>query len=157
MTRLLLTVFTLVACTSFVAAADNSSKPELAELHKKFTEQMKDVKLIGKFTIVGQNPEKLPDESYEISSAKKLPGSNTKWVITARIKYGKLDVNLPVPVNVEFAGDTPVISLTKATIPTLGTFSCRVVIYNGKYAGTWTHGKVSGYMFGKVEKSKKKE
>ncbi|MCA9175246.1 MAG: hypothetical protein KDB14_12245, partial [Planctomycetales bacterium] len=47
-----------------------------------------------------------------------------------------------------WSGDTPVITLTDFTIPTLGTFSCRVLIYNGKYAGTWTHGAVGGHMFG---------
>ncbi len=35
----------------------------------------------------------------------------------------------------------------------MGTFSARVVIYNKKYAGTWTHGKVGGHLFGVIEKA----
>ena len=48
---------------------------------------------------------------------------------------------------------TPVITLTELTIPALGTFSARVVIDNGKYAGTWTHGDVGGHMFGVIRRS----
>ena len=54
-------------------------------------------------------------------------------------------------LDVKWSGDTPVITLTDFTIPTLGTFSCRVLIYNGKYAGTWTHGAAGGHMFGVLE------
>ena len=69
-------------------------------------------------------------------------------------------MNLPV----KFAGDTPVISLTNFTVPGFGSFTARVVIYNGAYAGTWSstaantsgpganlpHG---GMLFGKVVKN----
>jgi hypothetical protein len=72
------------------------------------------------------------------------------WVITARIKYGNVDLSVPVPVEVKWAGKTPVITLDNITIPGLGTFSSRVVLDQGKYAGTWTHDKVGGHMFGKI-------
>jgi hypothetical protein len=69
-------------------------------------------------------------------------------------------MNLPV----KFAGDTPVISVTNLGFPGFGSFTARVVIYNGTYAGTWAsvppanggragaapHG---GMMFGKVVKN----
>jgi len=59
---------------------------------------------------------------------------------------------VPLPLEVKWSGDTPVITLTNFTIPALGTFTSRVLIYNGKYAGTWTHGKVGGHLFGTIEK-----
>jgi hypothetical protein len=62
------------------------------------------------------------------------------------------DVTLPLPLEVKWAGETPVITLTDLKILVLGTFSARVVIHNNKYAGTWTHGKAGGHMFGTIEK-----
>ena len=78
------------------------------------------------------------------------------WVFTARIKYGKRDVTLPMPIPVKWVGDTPVISLDKLTLPGLGTFSAHVVIDGKKYAGTWSHGKVGGHMFGTIAPAKPK-
>ena len=54
-------------------------------------------------------------------------------------------------LQVEWAATTPVITLTNAAIPGLGTFSSRVVIYKNKYAGTWSHGEVGGHLFGTIE------
>ena len=42
--------------------------------------------------------------------------------------------------------------MTDLAIPNLGTFTARVVIYDGRYAGTWQHGKVGGNLFGRIEK-----
>ena len=83
--------------------------------------------------------------------AKKMPEGD-RWLITARIKYGKYDVTVPIPLDILWAGDTPVITLTNLTIPGLGTFSARVMIYEHRYAGTWQHDKVGGLLFGKVER-----
>lgn len=57
-----------------------------------------------------------------------------------------------MPLEIKWAGDTPVITLTDLAIPGLGTFTARVVIYDNKYAGTWQHGQVGGSLFGRIEK-----
>ena len=44
------------------------------------------------------------------------------------------------------------ITLTDAKIPFMGSFSSRVVVYNGKYSGTWSHGEVGGHLFGTIER-----
>lgn len=119
--------------------------------YKAFEEMMNGVKLVGNFTVLGRKADSLPKEEYTINSVKKLP-IGEKWLITARVKYGELDLTVPMPLDVMWAGDTPVITLTDVTIPGLGTFSSRVVLYNGKYAGTWTHGEVGGHLFGTIEK-----
>lgn len=131
--------------------------PDKAELYRRFAETMSGAKLVGKFTVLGQQQQEqeLPKEEYEIRSATKLPAGDV-WLITARIKYGDHDVTLPMPLQVKWAGDTPVITLTDLTIPGLGTFSARVVLHEGKYAGTWRHGEVGGHLFGTIEKEEKK-
>ena len=44
------------------------------------------------------------------------------------------------------------ISLTDLAVPTLGTFTARVIFHGDRYAGTWQHGNVGGHMFGRIEK-----
>jgi len=83
--------------------------------------------------------------------------ANDLWLFTARVKYGKTDLTLPMPIPVKWAGDTPVISMDKLKIPLLGTFSAQVVLDGNRYAGTWQHGKVGGHLFGSIEKVDKEK
>jgi hypothetical protein len=76
-------------------------------------------------------------------------------VFLARIKYGKNDVKIPITLQVLWAGDTPMISMTDITIPGMGTFTARVMFHGDRYAGTWQHGKVGGHMWGMIDKSEK--
>jgi hypothetical protein len=99
----------------------------------------------------GQPLNKLEEERYEIKSAKKLEGDDNLWEIKTRIKYGNKDLTVPVLVNIEWVGRTPMIVLDSVTIPGLGTFSARVVFHDRKYAGTWKHDNVGGHLFGRVE------
>lgn len=131
--------------------AATGETPAQEELFKKFTQTLSGVKLVGRFTILGQDDGPLPKEEYTIHSVKKLPEGDY-WQFNARIKYGEHDVTLPLKLQVKWAGDTPVITLTELTIPLLGTFSSRVVIDDDKYAGTWAHDKVGGHLFGTIEK-----
>ncbi|MDZ4687630.1 MAG: hypothetical protein SH850_21375 [Planctomycetaceae bacterium] len=122
--------------------------PDRSALEKSFSESLSGATLVGTFSIVGRDTNK--PERYEIASAKKLAGDD--WIITARIKYGDKDVNVPMVVKVYWADDTPMISLTNLTIPGLGTFTSRVMFYGDRYAGTWQHDKVGGHLWGLVEK-----
>ena len=156
MKHLLLTIFAaFLTCSAFADQptsdpAKPNDKPR-EELFKKFNEQMNGVKLVGNFTIAGKDDGPLAKEEYIIQKVEKLPEGD-KWLIHSRIKYGKHDVALPLPLDVKWAGNTPVITLDDMTIPGLGTFSARVVIDNDKYAGTWRHDKVGGHLFGSIEK-----
>lgn len=157
MYRIFGTIIIAICCSSMVAAEEPKRDPEKAsaagreELYQKFTDQMNGVKLVGRFTILGKDDGPLAKEEYIIPKVEKLPDGD-KWLIHARIKYGKHDVALPLPLDVKWAGNTAVITLDDMTIPGLGTFSSRVVIDNGKYAGTWRHDKVGGHLFGVIEK-----
>ncbi len=132
--------------------ATPSKAPSQADLFKKFEQTLSGSVLAGQFTILGKEGDSLPPEEYTIKRVTKLPDGDY-WLFQARIKYGDKDVTIPLPLEVKWAGETPVITLTDLTIPALGTFSARVVIDNGKYAGTWTHGEAGGHMFGTIKKS----
>jgi len=131
-------------------AQDGLLADEIQQQYHKFAEALSGVKLVGRFTTLGQENE-LPDpEEYTIYSATKMPDGDY-WMLKTRIRYGGLDITVPIPLEVKWAGDTPVITLTKLAIPGLGTFSSRVLFYNDKYAGTWTHGEVGGHLFGTLK------
>lgn len=132
-----------------------SADVELNEAEQDFADLMTGAVMVGRFSIDGR--ETPPgEERYEISKAQKLGGD--KWVITARIKYGQHDIEVPVAVQMNWAGDTPVLSVTDISIPGLGEgFTTRVLFYKDRYAGSWYHGKVGGHMWGKIEKADTKE
>ena len=90
-------------------------------------------------------------ERYEIESVTKV--SEDQWRFAARIQYGDRDVTLPIVVTMLWAGDTPMVSLSDLTVPMLGTYSARVIFDGDRYAGTWQHSDVGGYMFGAIEKA----
>ncbi len=123
-----------------------------AQREKDFSSRMGKTALVGVFTIDGQDSDVVPkEERYEIKSVVKSTGN--LWVFTARVKYMKFDTTLPIAVPVEWAGDTPMVTLTDASLPGLGDgFSCRVIFHGNRYAGTWQHGPVGGHMFGRIEK-----
>lgn len=138
-----------------VAAAGEKTQ---AELEKEFEETMHDVYLKGYFTLLGREQQGLKEEKYTINSVKKLSGD--KWLFSVRIQYGQHDVALPLTLDVKWAGDTPVITLTDVVIPGFGKFTSRVTIYRGTYAGMWDGGKEAdgrphgGHLFGVLEKVK---
>jgi hypothetical protein len=118
--------------------------------YQRLTKMLTNVKLVGHFTIDGKPLKDLQEEAYEIKSAKKLPDGDL-WMLICRIQYGGKDVSLPLALPIQWSGNTPVISLEKFTIPGMGTFSARVVLHDGKYAGTWSHDAVGGHLFGRIE------
>lgn len=147
---------------------------ETARRQQHFRDLVTDVTLVGRFTIDrppvpsappapdGEAPPRekatagdaadlvLREEEYVITGAVPLGGD--LWALTAQIRYGETDVTIPVPIAVKWAGDTPVLTLDRITLPGLGTFSSRVVLDGDRYAGTWQHDDVGGHMFGRIER-----
>ena len=131
------------------APPQQSSSDKQKELFEKFSTALTGCKFVGSFTVVGRETGKLTAEEYHIKSVQKMEGENL-WLFTARIKYGKNDYSVPLPLQVLWAGDTPVITLSDFSILGQGPFSARVVIHDNKYAGTWSHGEVGGHLFGTI-------
>ncbi|MEO2019150.1 MAG: hypothetical protein ABGZ53_32805 [Fuerstiella sp.] len=145
----------LVTTTSALVLllATSLQADELEPREKAFSERMSNVTLVGAFTVDGKTDGPPRSERYEIKSVTKLGGN--LWTFLTRVKYGKIDTKVPITVPLEWAGDTPMVSLTDATLPGLGAgFSARVIFHDGRYAGTWQHGPVGGHMFGRIEKTK---
>lgn len=94
-------------------------------------------------------------ETYTISEVSKA--SDDHWVITARIQYADQDVNVPVLVRVIWSGDTPIITVDNFTVPMIGPYSARVMVYRGFYAGTWFGKGYGGVLSGRISKSQDKD
>lgn len=145
-----------VAATSLigVAAAQDkgAAKPNREELEKAFAERMTGSVLVGHYSVVGKDAKPTNPERYELKKVSKF--AEDLWIFEARIKYGKTDVTLPLTLRMIWAEDTPMITLTDATLPGLGSaFGARVIFHGDLYAGTWQHGKVGGHLWGTIEKA----
>jgi len=157
-----------VAMASESRAAENEPaseapklKPDQDQLEATFKAALTKATLSGRWCSVladGKKPEgklKLSpekDEKYTIVGVSKLKGDS--WLIRARIQYGKVDVVAPIPIQVKWAGDTPVIVVDKMTMPGGGTYSARVMIYENTYAGTWSGGDHGGLLNGVINHEK---
>jgi len=127
------------------------------ELNRKLAKFLTGTRWEGQFTMTGEDapPKK---EHYEIIKAEKSDEGDF-WNLVVRIKYADNDLVQPLPpIEIKWAGRTPIITVDNISVPTLGTFDARVVIRKGtngqpgKYAGTWSHGKVGGHLFGMIHK-----
>jgi len=163
--RWCLIVFGVLASFTLAQAQDPAAtteaaqpvKPEVVlEPHEQaFVDLMTNAVMVGTFTIDGRGGTP-KEERYEIKSVSKV--NDDSWTVNARIVYGKLDVVVPVPVKMKWAGDTPVLQVTDLNIPLVGNeFTSRVMFYDNRYAGTWAHGKVGGHMWGVIEHSEEAE
>ena len=126
--------------------ADSDKKKDREALEKAFATQLSGSLLAGSFSLDGKEAGPHKPDKYQIVSAKKSSGDD--WVVTAKMKIGENEVDVPVPIKVYWADDTPVMSLTDLTIPGMGTFTARVMFYGDRYAGTWQHGDAGGHMWG---------
>jgi hypothetical protein len=149
MNKFTLGISGIVVALGLVACGGAISDEEQARLEEEFVASMTDVVLEGNFTLTGRGDDsELRKERYEVSSVTHVAGDI--WTFMARIQYGDHDVTVPVPVRLQWAGDTPVVTLTDADIPGVGTFTARVVFYRDHYSGMWWHGETGGNQFGRI-------
>ena len=130
-------------------------KPSQEELEAKFIATLTKATMAGRWCLIRDGkltPEK--DDKYTIEGVLKNPNG---WMIKSRVQYNEIDMVVPVPVKVEWAGDTPVIIVDDLVVPGGNTYSARVMIYEDSYAGTWSGPKVQGLLNGMITRDGKKE
>jgi hypothetical protein len=119
----------------------------LTDLERRFTEQMRNVTLVGSFTVDGREDQAPRDDRYRIESVEKV-GSD-RWRFRAVVGDG--DAVVPIVVALRWIDDTPMLMMTDASLPGMGTFTVRLFFYGDRYAGTWQHGEAGGLMSGRIE------
>ena len=163
---LLFPAIAVLAASSPVQAQDSADKKSPAEqpisklaaveksledLEAGFVQTLAGVLFEGQWCLIqdGKLSETKP-EQYEIVGVMKTGGD--RWIVNARIQYGKINLVAPVPVQVKWAGDTPIMIVDKFTMPGAGTYSARVMIFENTYSGTWTAGDHGGLLHGLIVK-----
>ena len=147
-------VFVAAAAAPLAAQAAEASAPtkSQAQLEAEFAELLTNCRLVGYFTSRDMpEGQTLQEDAYQINKATKQ--EDGQWRIEAVIEYGEAKFPFAMAVPVEWAGDTPMITLTDFQVPMMGKFSARVLFYADEYAGIWigtdTH---RGQMFGRIER-----
>ena len=140
----------------FPAAKDTAKPgPTAADLEAKFKATLTNAVMDGRFCMLADGklgPDK--DEKYTIVGVEKT--GDGQWTISAKIQYGAMNFTAPVPVQVKWAGDTPVIIVDNIGFPGTAKYSARVMIYGDTYAGTWSGGDHGGLMHGVIIKAEEK-
>lgn len=149
LTLLLLTV----AASMILSSAVFSQDADQAARDQKFEETMRDARLEGNFSVVtDQGMQSDFSELYMVSELER--GEDDTWIFKAKMKYGENahEAEFPIPVQVIWAGDTPMITMENTTVDGLGTFTVRLLLHGDRYAGTWQHGAFGGHMWGRIIK-----
>src|SRR5436309_7723 len=122
-------LMTLIGCSKKVPTTQDG-------LDRKFEEMMKGVTLIGRSTRWSDD-QISGEEKYAIEGVSKIAGDS--WLFRTRFQCcGQNNIVVPLPVTIRWAGDTPVITLTDLSIPGMGAYTARVLLYRDQYAGTWS-------------------
>lgn len=132
-------------------AAKPAAEKSPGDLEAAFVETLANVLFQGEWCLIekGKLGESKP-EQYEIVGVMKTGGD--RWVVNARIQYGKVNLVAPVPIQVKWAGDTPIMFVDNFSMPGAGTYSARVMIFENTYSGTWTAGDHGGLLHGVIVK-----
>jgi hypothetical protein len=145
----ILLLATLLTCSLWAEPAA-TTQPAMTEQEAAFQKMMNNAVLSGSYSVNGSN--KPPGEDhYTLGPVEKTQGDN--WIFTATLEYAGHHLPLPIELPVKWAGDTPIITVDHISIPTLGTFTARVMVFGDQYVGVWgvTNGKHSGQMWGHIE------
>ncbi|EKJ99378.1 MAG TPA: hypothetical protein DDX19_11445 [Rhodopirellula baltica] len=148
------------ACTAMFAsnvgvatAQAPTESTENAARELRLAKYLSGATFTGHFTVDGKEDRALKPESYTIKSCEKLPEADM-YSMKVAIKYGDTDGEFPMQLKILWSDRTPVITMDSVWIPGLGTFSSRVLIHDGRYAGTWQHDAKGGHLFGKITPAK---
>ena len=138
-----------MAAFTFAQGQAPATQPmtDRAALERQLEQTLTNATLVGRFTVDGNNGQPKEDR-YSLGLVQKKNGD--WWLITAKI--GNREGTLPLMLPIQWAGDTPVITVTNFGVPGMGSYTARVVIYGDHYAGFWSAGPThQGTMFGRIE------
>jgi hypothetical protein len=154
MTRIITLIMLLTAARAHAqpTTAPATQPFDRGALERQFEQTMSGARMVG-YSTDTRRPDAPPrQDGYTIDKVTKLPGNNDNWMFTARIPFGDAELAVPLVIPVRWAGDTPVISVTDLTVPKMGTYTARVLIYRDTYVGTWFGRDHGGQLWGRIER-----
>jgi hypothetical protein len=129
--------------------AEEAKPAPTPEQEAKFISTLTNATLKGHWALIkdgqlGQDKE----DAYQIVSVKKLEGD--RWQINARLQYGGKTLDVPVPAQVKWAGDTAVMLFDGINLGGPRTYSARLMVFDTTYAGSWSGGDHGGMLYGLI-------
>jgi len=145
--------FLVVAVAHGQQTTDDRATTAQTDREVAFAKMLSGATLEGSFTVTspGHDATQLSREKYTLGDVKKLDGN--LWLIPTRIQYSDKDVQLPITLPIEWAGDTPLVVVDNLGLPGFGTVSARVMFFADHYAGYWQHGDAGGHLFGTIHRA----
>jgi hypothetical protein len=148
--RRILLVLPIAAALATASTTNRRDDDEAQERREEaFAELLTGARLTGWFTDDTRPDAPPAKDSYVISRCEKADGG--KWLFEAVV--GENGLKMPLYVPIEWAGDTPVITLDQFPVPQMGSFDARVLFHQQGYAGTWKGEKHGGQMMGRIERA----
>jgi len=133
---------TLLFALALLGVSQAQEAAEMNEAEQAFSDMMANATLDGRnIPIVDGALGQAGGDKYKIVSATKV--KDDQWIITYHAKMQGQVVPLPIPVTVQWAGDTAVLSVNN-----LRGYSARVLFYDNSYAGTWSGATNGGLISG---------
>jgi hypothetical protein len=131
------------------AAGPDAEKAALTALESTLVATLQEATLIGRWHPVA-NGEVGAERSdrYSIAGAEKV--ADDRWIIRARLSPAMPDLVIPVPLRIEWAGDSAVLIVDNFGLPDANPYSARVLIHGDAYAGTWSGGGMAGLISGVI-------
>ena len=106
MKRILIGIAAMAIAAASLWAVDSDKKMDRGALEKEFAGKLSGATLSGSFSLDGKDNGSNKPDRYKLVSAKKIQGDD--WVITSKMKVGDNELDIPVPLKVYWADDTPV-------------------------------------------------
>ena len=137
----------LLVCLGAAGSAESSKGAQEEKLRAMVSNCLLDTRWCT--TKNGKMSEEYQD-TYSIQSATRK--GKEQWTINVLVEVLGRNVAVPIPVRLSWAGETPVVTLEKVSVPGLGSYSARVLLYENTYAGVWSANGRAGMLHGTIQK-----
>ncbi len=121
-------------------------------LHESFGRLMNGATVSG--LLVNSTTGKQTDVAVEIQGLKQLDGVH-RWDLQVLKRSGGSGEAVPLEVEVRWEHSTPVLVIENQTLPSVGPFSCRAVVYNHSVIASWKTSEQRGTFSGSLDPSRK--
>jgi hypothetical protein len=138
----------LLALVSLSVDHGRQTEADQERREEAFAELLTGAKLVGWFTDDTRPDAPPTKDSYTIARVEKA--DDGRWLFEATV--GETGLKIPLYLPVEWAGNTPVLTLDHFEVPGMGAFDARVLFHGQSYAGTWRGEKHGGEMMGRIVK-----
>jgi hypothetical protein len=124
-------------------------KKSQEELDAALSKMLSGATLEGHFntTKVGRDGAPAAPDRYTLGEVKKL--TDNIWTF----QYNFRGTVIPLPVPIQWAGNTPIVTIDEFSIMGMGPYTARVMFFEDHYSGYWKHGDVGGNMYGVIRRA----